>query len=324
MKNKLIATRTAFGEALVEIAKERKDIVVLDADVATSTKTSIFKEAFPDRFFEMGIAEQNMMGVAAGMATTQKIIPFAVAFAVFATKRACDQVSISIAYPKLNVKIVGSYGGIPTGKAGATHQAFEDIAIMRAIPNMTVIVPADAVEMKQAVRACVEYNGPVYLRCIRCETPVIFDENYKFEWNKGVTLREGKEVTIVSTGMMTPEALIATNILIDQGVDVRLIHLHTIKPIDKEILIKAAQKTNCIITVENHNIIGGLGGAVSEVLSENCPTLIKRIGIKDTFGESGSLNDLFCKYGLTAENIVKEVKETIKKKANKLYNFQFK
>jgi len=321
MKNKLIATRTAFGEALVEIAKERNDIVVLDADVATSTKTSIFKEAFPDRFFEMGIAEQNMMGVAAGMATTQKIIPFAVTFAVFATKRACDQVSISIAYPKLNVKVVGSYGGIPTGKAGATHQAFEDIAIMRAIPNMTVIVPADAVEMKQAVKACVNYNGPVYLRCIRCETPVIFDENYKFEWNKGVTLRDGKDITIVSTGIMTPEALVAANILTEGGIDVRLIHLHTIKPIDMEILIKAAQETNCILTVENHSIVGGLGGAVSEVLSENCPTLIKRIGIKDTFGESGSLNDLFCKYGLTAENIVKEVKEIIKKKTNKLYNF---
>jgi len=321
MKNKLIATRTAFGEALVEMAKERKDIVVLDADVATSTKTSIFREAFPERFFEMGIAEQNMMGVAAGMATTQKIIPFAVTFAVFAAKRACDQVSISIAYSKLNVKIVGSYGGIPTGKAGATHQAFEDIAIMRAMPNMTIIVPADAIEMKQAVKACVEYNGPVYLRCIRCDTPIIFDENYKFEWNKGVTLREGKDVTIVSTGMMTPEALVAANILENEEVSVRVIHLHTIKPIDKEILIKAAKETNCIITGENHSIIGGLGSAVAEVLSENCPTLIKRIGIKDTFGESGSLNDLFCKYGLTAENIVKEVKEIIKKKTNKLYKF---
>ena len=255
------------------------------------------------------------------MATTQKIIPFAVTFAVFATKRACDQVSISIAYPKLNVKVVGSYGGIPTGKAGATHQAFEDIAIMRAIPNMTVIVPADAVEMKQAVRACVEYNGPVYLRCIRCETPVIFDENYKFEWNKGVILRDGKDITIVSTGIMTPEALVATNILVNEGISIRLIHIHTIKPIDMEILIKAAQETNCILTIENHSIVGGLGGAVSEVLSENYPTLIKRIGIKDTFGESGSLNDLFCKYGLTAENIVKEVKEIIKKKTNKLYNF---
>ena len=321
MKNKLIATRTAFGEALVELAKERNDIVVLYADVATSTKTSMFKEAFPERFFEMGIAEQNMMGVAAGMASTQKIIPFAVTFAVFATKRVCDQVSISIAYPKLNVKIVGSYGGIPTGKAGATHQAFEDIAIMRAIPNMTIIVPADAVEMKQAVKACVEYDGPVYLRCVRCETPVIFDENYKFEWNKGVTLREGKDVTIVSTGMMTPEALVATNILVSQGIDVRLIHLHTIKPIDMEILIKAAKETNCIVTVENHSIIGGLGGAVAEVLSENCPILMKRIGINDTFGESGSLKDLFFKYGLTSENIVRETKELIKKKTNKLYNF---
>lgn len=306
-----MATRTAFGEALVEVAKERNDIVVLDADVASSTKTSIFNEAFPDRFFEMGIAEQNMMGVAAGMATTQKIIPFAVTFAVFATKRACDQVSISIAFPKLNVKIVGSYGGIPTGKAGATHQAFEDIAIMRAIPNMTVIVPADAVEMKHAVRACVEYNGPVYLRCIRCATPIIFDKNYKFEWNKGVALREGKDVTIVSTGMMTPEALVATNILANEGISARLIHLHTIKPIDEEILIKAARETKCIITVENHSIIGGLGGAVSEVLSANCPILIKRIGINDTFGESGSLKDLFNKYGLTSENIVKEAKELI-------------
>jgi len=317
MKNKLIATRTAFGEALVEMAKERNDIVVLDADVASSTKASIFKEAFPDRFFEMGIAEQNMMGVAAGMATTQKIIPFAVTFAVFATKRACDQVSISIAYPKLNVKIVGSYGGIPTGKAGATHQAFEDIAIMRAIPNMTIIVPADAVEMKQAVRACVEYNGPVYLRCVRCETPVIFDENYKFEWNKGITLREGKDVTIVSTGIMTPKALVATNILVDQGIDVRLIHLHTIKPIDKDILLKASIETGHIVTVENHSVIGGLGGAVAEILSESEPALIKRIGIEDTFGESGSLEDLFFKYGLTSENIVKEVKNLIEKKRRK-------
>ena len=317
MKNNVVATRTAFGEALIEVAKERKDIVVLDADVATSTKTSIFRETFPERFFEMGIAEQNMMGVAAGMASTQKIVPFAVTFAVFATKRVCDQVSISIAYPKLNVKIVGSYGGIPTGKAGATHQAFEDIAIMRAIPNMTVIVPADAVEMKQAVKACVEYNGPVYLRCIRCDTPIIFDKNYKFEWNKGVTLREGKDVTIVSTGMMTPEALIATNILIDQGVDVRLIHLHTIKPIDKDILLKASVETGHIVTVENHSIIGGLGGAVAEVLSESEPVLIKRIGIKDTFGESGSLKDLFFKYGLTYENIVKEVKNLIEKKRRK-------
>jgi transketolase len=314
MKNKLIATRTAFGEALVEIAKERNDIVVLDADVATSTKTSIFKEAFPDRFFEMGIAEQNMMGVAAGMATTQKIIPFAVTFAVFATKRACDQVSISIAYPKLNVKIVGSYGGIPTGKAGATHQAFEDIAIMRAIPNMTIIVPADAVEMKQAVRACVDYNGPVYLRCIRCETPIIFDRNYKFEWNRGVTLRDGKDATIISTGVMTPVALKAAKALVGEGIDTRLIHIHTIKPIDEEILIKAARETRCIVTVENHSIIGGLGSAVAEILSENEPALLKRIGIQDVFGESGSLEDLFNKYGLTSENIVKEAKELIKKK----------
>ena len=320
MKNKLVATRTAFGEALVETAKERNDIVVLDADVATSTKTSIFREAFPERFFEMGIAEQNMMGVAAGMATTQKIIPFAVTFAVFATKRACDQVSISIAYPKLNVKIVGSYGGVPTGKAGATHQAFEDIAIMRAIPNMTVIVPADAIEMKKAVKACVEYNGPIYLRCIRCETPVIFGEDYKFEWNKGVTLRKGKDVTIVSTGMMTSKALIATNILENEGISARLIHLHTIKPIDKEILIKAAKETNCIITVENHSIIGGLGSAVAEVLCENCPTLMKRIGINDTFGESGSLDDLFIKYDLTSENIVKETESLIKKKRR--YNIE--
>jgi transketolase len=262
-----------------------------------------------------------MMGVAAGMASTKKIIPFAVAFAVFATKRACDQISISIAYPKLNVKIVGSYGGISTGKAGATHQAFEDIAIMRAIPNMTVIVPADAVEMKQAVRACVEYNGPVYLRCIRCETPVIFDENYKFEWNKGVTLRDGKDVTIISTGIMTPEALVAANILTEGGIDVQLIHLHTIKPIDKEILLRASKQTRHIVTVENHSIIGGLGGAVAEVLSEGAPALIKRIGIKDIFGESSSDEDLFNKYGLTSENIVREVKEIIKKKTNKLYNF---
>ena len=209
------------------------------------------------------------------------------------------------------MKIVGSYGGIPTGKAGATHQAFENLVIMRAIPNMTVIVPADAVEMKHAVRAYVEYNGLVYLRCIRCETPVIFDKNYKFVWGKGVTLRDGKNITIVSTGMMTPIVLTVADILAEEGISVRLIHLHTIKAIDREILIKAAQETKCILTVENHIIIGGLGGAVAEVLSENEPVLIKRIGIEDMFGESGSLDDLFCKYGLTAENIVKEVKKII-------------
>jgi len=268
----------------------------------------------------MGVTPDFTRTVAAGMASTQKIIPFAVTFAVFATQRACDQVSISIAYPKLNAKIVGSYGGISTGKAGAAHQAFDDIAIMRAIPNMTIIVPADAVEMKQAVKACVEYDGPVYLRCIRCDTPIIFDENYKFEWNKGVTLRAGKDITIVSTGTMTPEALVASNILADQGVDVRLIHLHTIKPIDKDILLRASIETGHIVTVENHSIIGGLGGAVSEVLSESEPALIKRIGIKDTFGESGSLKNLFFKHGLTSENIVKEVKRLIKKKTNTPYN----
>jgi len=300
MESKLIATRTAFGEALVEVAKERNDIVVLDADVATSTKTSIFKEAFPDRFFEMGIAEQNMMGVAAGMATTKKIIPFAVIFAVFAAKRACDQVSISIAYPELNVKIVGSYGGIPTGKAGATHQAFEDIAIMRAIPNMTIIDPADAIEMKHAVRACVDYNGPVYLRCIRCETPVIFDKDYKFEWNKGVILRDGKDITIVSTGIMTTDALVA-KYFSKRGNKHKTNSSSYYKTNRWENFNKSCSGNEMYNTVENHSIIGGLRGALSEVLSENYPILIKRMGISDTFGESGSLNDLFCKYGLTAE-----------------------
>ncbi len=285
-------------------------MVVLDADVSTSTKTSEFRKVFPARFFQIGIREQNMIGIAAGMATVG-LIPFASTFAVFATKRACDQVSISVAYPRLNVKINGSYGGIPTGKAGATHQSVQDIAIMRSMPNMTVIVPADGVETEKAVFASAEMEGPVYIRTVRCPVPVIFKEDYHFRIGKAVVLREGDDITLISTGMMTPKAISAAEILSREGINARVIHMPTIKPIDKEAILESAEKTRAIITIENHSIIGGLGGAVAEVLTESCPTILKRIGIRDHFGESGDNEAIFSKYGMNTENIVETAKKLL-------------
>lgn len=315
----MIAPREAYGNALVDLGAVNPDVVVLDADVGSSTKSIYFKDKFPDRFFQIGVAEQNMMGIAAGLSTLG-LIPYACTFAVFASKRACDQVSISIAYPKLNVKISGAYGGIPTGKAGATHQAVEDIAIMRAMPNMTVIVPADATETRKVIFAAAEYEGPVYIRTVRCPVPVIFDEGYKFEIGKAVVLKEGDDITIISMGMMTAKALSASDILADEGIKARVIHMPTLKPIDEKVIIDAANETKAIITVENHSVIGGLGGAVAEVLTEHCPALLRRLGLKDHFGESGDDEAIFSKYGMNTENIVQAAKEILEGRVQNEYS----
>ena len=310
--SEMIAPRAAYGDALVELGRINPNVVVLDADVGTSTQTMRFQKVFPERFYQIGVAEQNMMGIAAGLASVG-LIPYACTFAVFAGKRACDQVSISIAYPKLNVKVSGAYGGIPTGKAGATHQSVEDIAIMRAMPNMTVIVPADAVEVEKVIFAAAEYDGPMYIRTVRCPVPVIFDEDYQFVLGKSVTFKEGNDITIISTGMMTAKAIAASDILAKSGIKARVIHMPTIKPIDKEAIVKAASETKALVTVENHSVIGGLGGAVAEVLTELHPTYLKRLGLQDHFGESGDNEAIFSKYGMNTENIVGAVKEMLRR-----------
>ncbi len=307
---KMIATRDAYGEALKELGAINKDIVVLDADLSSSTKTAVFKKAFPERFFNVGIAEQNLIGTAAGLATAGKI-PFASTFAVFATGRAYEIIRNSVAYPKLNVKIAATHAGLTVGEDGATHQALEDISLMRSLPNMVVLCPADAVETKKCVFKAVEHKGPVYIRLGRSQVPVLFDENYEFEIGKGVQLRDGNDVTIIATGVMVAKALEASDVLVKENISARVINMSTIKPIDKEIIIKAAKETKGIITVEEHNIIGGLGSAVAEVLVENYPARMIRIGTMDTFGESGDANQLLDKYGLSVENIVNKAKEVL-------------
>lgn len=310
MSNK-IATREAYGKALAKLGAEYPNIVVLDADLSKSTKTSDFKKVFPERHINMGIAEANMMAVAAGLSTCGKI-PFASTFAMFAAGRAFEQIRNTICYPKLNVKICATHAGLTVGEDGASHQAIEDVSIMRSIPNMTVISPSDAVETEAAIRAIVEYNGPCYVRLGRAGVSVINDNpEYKFEIGKGITLRDGKEATIIATGIMVDAALEAYNILAEEGIKVRVINIHTIKPIDEEIIIKAGRETGIIITAEEHNIIGGLGSAVCEVLSEKCPIPVIRVGVKDVFGESGKPDELLKAYGLTAEDIVKAVKKGI-------------
>jgi len=306
----MIATRDAYGEALKELGSINKDIVVLDADLSGSTKTSVFKKAFPDRFFNVGIAEQNLIGTAAGFATCGKI-PFASSFAVFATGRAYEIIRNSVAYPKLNVKIAATHAGLTVGEDGATHQALEDISLMRSLPNMVVLCPADAIETKKCIFKAAEHKGPVYIRLGRSKVPVLFDENYEFEIGKGVQLKEGNDVTIIATGVMVAKALEASEELAKENISARVINMSTIKPIDKDIIIKAAKETKGIITVEEHNIIGGLGSAVAEVLAENYPTLMTRIGTMDTFGESGEANQLLEKYGLNVANIVNKAKEIL-------------
>ena len=308
----MIATRDAYGEALKELGGLNEDIVVLDADLSGSTKTSIFKKAYPERFFNVGIAEQNLIGTAAGLAAAGKT-SFASTFAVFATGRAFEIIRNSVCYPKLNVKIAATHAGLMVGEDGATHQALEDISIMRSLPNMVVLNPADAVETKQCIFKAAEHNGPVYIRLGRSKVPVIFDENYKFEIGKGVELKEGNDITIIATGVMVEKALLAAEELLKEGISARVINMSTIKPIDKDIIIKAANETKGIVTVEEHNIIGGLGSAVAEVVVENSPTYVERIGTMDTFGESGDGNKLLEKYGLNVDNIVNKSKLILSK-----------
>ncbi len=308
-----IATRDAYGKALVEIGKENKNIVVLDADLSKSTKTANFQKEFPERFFNMGIAEQDLMGTAAGLANAGKI-PFASTFAIFATGRAYDQIRNSICYPKLNVKIAATHAGLTVGEDGATHQALEDIALMRVIPNMTVIVPADGPEAEQAIRAAAEMEGPVYIRLGRSGVPVINGDDYKFELGKGVTLKKGNDVTIVATGIMVSIALDAAEALANEGIDAEVINIHTIKPIDKDLIATSAKKTGAVVSAEEHNIIGGLGGAVAEVLAQYCPVPQEFLGTMDTFGESGTPDALLEKYGLTAQSIVEKAKKAIARK----------
>ena len=306
------ATRESFGMALCELAKTNKDIVVLDADLAAATKTSIFKSEFPERFRDCGIAEGNMMGVAAGLATAGKV-PVAASFAMFATGRAFEQIRNSIAYPQLNVKIAGSHAGISTGEDGATHQCLEDIALMRTLPGMVVLNPADHYEMMAATKAAIEHNGPVYIRLGRLAIDSFNDpETYKFELGKGITLHEGNDVAVIATGLVVNEALKAVKELEAQGINARLINIHTIKPIDEEIIIKAAKETGKIITVEEHNIIGGLADAVCQVTSAHCPVPVTRIGVNDEFGYSGPAKELLEIFGLCKDNIAKVITEVVK------------
>ena len=305
-----IATREAYGSALAEFGAKYENLVVFDADLAEATKTIKFKKAFPERFFDCGFAEGNMMSVAAGVAATGKI-PFVSSFAMFSAGRAFEQVRNSVAYPHLNVKIGATHAGISVGEDGATHQCLEDIALMRSIPGMTIINPADAVEARLAVEAAIKFDGPVYMRFGRLVIPVIFDENYKFEIGKGVKLTDGNDVTIVATGLMVHEALTAAEMLKNEGISARVINIATIKPLDRDIILNAAKETNAIVTAEEHNIVGGLGSAVCELLSETCPTPILRVGTNDVFGRSGKVPPLLEMYGLTAANIVAKAKEVI-------------
>jgi transketolase len=304
-----IATREAYGNALAELG-EKYDFVVLDADLAAATKTGVFKKKFPDRFFDCGIAEGKMMSVAAGVASTGQLV-FASSFAMFAAGRAYEQVRNSIGYPHLNVKIGATHAGITVGEDGATHQCNEDIALMRTIPGMVVINPADGVSARAAVEAAIKHYGPVYLRFGRAPMPIIYDESYTFEIGKGKVLADGKDVTIVATGITVSMALEAREALKAEGIDAAVIDIATIKPIDEELLIEYAKKTGKIVTCEEHSIIGGLGGAVSEVLSEKCPTKIKRVGINDTYGSSGKALEVAAYYGISAEHIAKAVKEIL-------------
>ncbi len=314
MSEKKIATRDSYGAALVECAEHDSEIVVLDADLAAATKTGMFKKAHPDRFIDCGIAECNMMGVAAGLAASGKKV-FASTFAMFAAGRAFEVVRNSIGYPHLPVKICATHAGISVGEDGASHQCCEDIALMRAIPGMTVINPSDDVETKAAIRALVDFDGPAYVRLGRLAVPVINDnESYHFEIGKGVSLKDGSDVTILATGLMVAPALEAAKTLEAEGISARVINIHTIKPLDGDIIRKAAEETGLLVTVEEHNVMGGFGSAVSEFCSENCPVRVVKIGVNDTFGQSGPAAELLDVYGLNAQNIVDTVKRAVSEK----------
>lgn len=309
---KKIATRESYGNALVELGKEHEDIVVLDADLAAATKTGVFKKAFPERHIDCGIAECNMMGVAAGIATTG-ITPFASSFAMFAVGRAFEQIRNSIGYPQLNVKIGATHAGISVGEDGATHQCNEDIALMRTIPGMVILNPSDDIEANAAVKAAYEYKGPVYLRFGRLAVPVINDNtDYKFEIGKAITLKKGKDVAIIASGLTVNESLEAAKLLEKDNISTEVINMHTIKPLDEQIIINVAQKIGKIITVEEHSVIGGLGSAVCDVVAEKAPAKVLKIGIHDVFGESGAAIELIKKYGLDSESIYHKVKEFLK------------
>ena len=304
-----IATRDAYGAALAELG-DKYDFVVLDADLAAATKTAVFKKKFPERFFDCGIAEGNMVSVAAGIASTGKPV-FASSFAMFAAGRAFEQIRNSVGYPHLNVKIGATHAGITVGEDGATHQCLEDIALMRTIPGMTIINPADAVEAKAAVEAALQINGPVYLRFGRMAVPVVYDESYKFELGKGVKMADGNDVTIIATGIMVDLALQAAKVLEGEGISARVINIHTIKPLDKDIVAVAAKETGAIVTAEEHNVIGGLGSAVAEAVCETCPVPVLRVGVQDAYGHSGKVPPLMKMYGLTVEDIVAKAKEAV-------------
>ena len=303
-----IATRESFGKALVELGKENKDVVVLTADLAGATKTSLFEKEFPDRFINVGIAEQNLIGISAGLATTGKI-PFASTFAMFAAGRAYDQIRNSVAYPKLNVKICGTHAGVTVGEDGATHQMLEDLSLMRSIPNMTVLCPSDDIQTKWAIKEMAKFDGPVYIRLARVATPVIYDENQKFEIGKMVQIGDGTDATIFATGVEVAEALKAKEELEKENINIRVVDVHTIKPIDREMIVKCAKETKKIITIEDHSIIGGLGTAVCEVLTEECPTKVIRMGMNDKFGKSGKAEQLLKYFKLDSQAIIEKVKE---------------
>lgn len=310
-EGKKIATRESYGNALANLGKEHEDVVVLDADLAAATKTGVFKKAFPERHIDCGIAECNMIGVAAGLSTTGKV-PFASSFAMFAAGRAFEQVRNSVGYPKLNVKIGATHAGISVGEDGASHQCNEDIALMRTIPGMVVINPSDDVEAKAAVKAAYEHQGPVYLRFGRLAVPVINDcPDYQFELGKGVVLREGRDLTIIATGLPVANCLEAAEKLAADGIEAKVINIHTIKPLDEELVVAAAKETGKVVTVEEHSVIGGLGSAVCDVLSAQAPTKVLKIGINDTFGESGPAVELVKKYGLDADSIYEKIKSGI-------------
>ena len=303
-----IATREAYGNVLKTTLANNPDVVVLDADLGNATKSITFKSVAPERYFDMGISEQDMMGTAAGLATCGKI-PFASTFAIFAAGRAFEQVRNSIAYPKLNVKIAATHAGLTVGEDGGSHQAIEDLSLMRSLPNMTVICPADAKEAEEAIKAAAEYDGPVYIRLGRAAVDDIHDETYQFRWGKGEILREGGDVGIIATGIMVAKALEAAKLLEKDGIQARVVNIHTLKPIDRELIVETAKKTGKIVTAEEHSVIGGLGSAVSEVLVQEYPVKQAMIGVQDSFGESGKPAELLAKYGLTAEDIVKAAKE---------------
>lgn len=308
-----IATREAYGKALVELGKTNSDVVVLDADLSKSTKTALFAKEFPERFFDMGIAEQNMVGTAAGLSLGGKI-PFASSFAVFATGRAFEQVRNSVCYPNLNVKIAATHAGVTVGEDGGSHQSIEDIAIMRVLPNMTVVVPADAQEAKLAVFAAASTDGPFYIRLGRSGVPVIYDDNYQFEVGKAHVLREGKDAAVIACGLMVSQALEAADILAKQGVEITVVNCATVKPLDEETVVSVAQKTGAVVTAEEHSVMGGLGGAVAETLAKRYPVPIEMVGVTDKFGESGTPGELIKHFGLTPEDIAAAVQRSLERK----------